>query len=138
MMGGANARSNRQPTVYWHRELPPLDAQPIGAHTIEATSARVPGTIARRSDLWHSCYESLMAEARRRIEQELARLGGHYAHVLDEAIDSRRDDVNGEAWLHGRFDYMLYRRPAETPERPEDAGTLSTRTPLRGRQCCTP
>jgi hypothetical protein len=130
MMGGANARTTGERTVYWHRELPPLDAQPIAAHTIEATSARVPGTIARRSDLWHTCYESLMAEARRRMEQEVARLGGHYAHVLDEAIDSRHDDVKGEAWLHGRFDYMLYRRPssAETPERSGDAGPVATRT----------
>jgi hypothetical protein len=54
----------------------------------------------------------LMAQARERLEQEIARLGGHYAHVLDESVDSRHDDVAGEAWLHGRFTYMLYRRPA--------------------------
>jgi hypothetical protein len=41
------------------------------------------------------------------------RLGGHYAHVLDESIDSRHDGVTSEAWLHGRFTYMLYRRPPE-------------------------
>ena len=29
--------------VYWHRDLPPVKAQPIGAHTLEATSARVAG-----------------------------------------------------------------------------------------------
>ena len=32
-------------TVYWHRELPPLDAEPIGVHTLEATSSRVSGTL---------------------------------------------------------------------------------------------
>jgi hypothetical protein len=31
--------------VYWHRELPPRDAEPIGNHTIEATSGRVPQTL---------------------------------------------------------------------------------------------
>jgi hypothetical protein len=40
----------------------------------------------------------------------VARLGGHYAHVLDETVDSRHDAVSGEAWLHGRFSYSLYRR----------------------------
>jgi hypothetical protein len=39
----------------------------------------------------------------------VARLGGRYAHVLDEHIDSRRDDSSGESWLHGRFTYVLYR-----------------------------
>ena len=97
--------------VYWHRELPPLDAEAVASHTIEATSERVPGTIAHRDDLWQVCYDSLMAQATTRLEQEVVRLGGHYAHVFDEAIDTRRDDAKGEAWLHGRFDYMLYRDP---------------------------
>jgi len=30
--------------------------------------------------------------------------------VLDEHIDSRRDDLSNESWLQGRFNYMLYRR----------------------------
>ena len=95
--------------AYWHRELPPLTADIIGEHTVEATSGRVPGTIARRDDLWRSCYANLMNQARLRIEQEVARLGGHYAHVFDEAIDVRRDDAKNEAWLLGRFSYVLYR-----------------------------
>jgi hypothetical protein len=36
-----------------------------------------------------------------------------YAHVLDESIDSRHDGATGEAWLQGRFTYMLYRRPVK-------------------------
>jgi hypothetical protein len=98
--------------VYWHLELPPPDAEAIGEHTIEATSARVPRTLAYRDSMWDACYDDLMAEARRRMEQEVTRLGGHYGHVLEEKIDSRRDDAKGEAWLHGRFDYVLYRRPS--------------------------
>jgi hypothetical protein len=39
-----------------------------------------------------------------------ARLGGDCAHVLDEHIDSRRDDLTNESWLQGRFNYVLYRR----------------------------
>jgi hypothetical protein len=95
--------------VYWHRELPPLEAEVVASHTIEATSERVPGTIAHRDDLWQMCYDSLMAQAKMRLEQEVVRLGGHYAHVFDEAIDTRRDETKGEAWLHGQFDYILYR-----------------------------
>lgn len=101
--------------VYWHRELPPRDAEPIGDHTIEATSARVPGTLAHRDDLWSRCYQDLMERVRVRLEQEVARLGGDYAHILRENIAPRHDDRSGEAWLYGRFDYELYRRAAGEP-----------------------
>jgi hypothetical protein len=97
--------------VYWHRELPPLDAELLGEHTIEATSNRVPGTIAHRDELWDRCYQELMANAERRLVQEVDRLGGLFAHVHDEEIDPRQDHAAGETWLHGRFTYMLYRRP---------------------------
>jgi len=99
--------------VYWHRELPPLEAELMDEHTVEATSGRVPGTIAHRDELWDRCYQELMASTQTRLVQEIARLGGHYAHVNEESIDIRHDDAAGEAWLHGRFSYMLYRRPSE-------------------------
>ena len=99
--------------VYWHREFPPLDANPFSEHVLEAASCRVPGTIAHQDDLWLVCYEDLMRQAHVRLEQEAARLGGHYAHVAHEIVDSRHDPATGEAWLHGRFDYVLYRRTAE-------------------------
>lgn len=97
--------------VYWHRELPPLDAEPMGEHIVEATSARVPGTLVHRDELWNQCYEDLMTQTCIRLAQEVDRLGGHCAHVLNESVDSKHDDVTGEAWLHGRFTYMVYRRP---------------------------
>jgi hypothetical protein len=100
--------------IYWHRELPPVDAEVIGEHTVEATSARVPGTLAHRDELWSQCYEDVMAHVRIRLEQEVARLGGDYAHVLTESVDSKHDPVTGEAWLNGRFVYMLYRKPVST------------------------
>lgn len=53
-------------------------------------------------------------ETRRYTEEVLATLGGHYAHVNDEAISPKHDDAAGEVWLHGRFTYILYRRPAGT------------------------
>lgn len=97
--------------VYWHRELPPLDADLVAEHTVEATSNRVPGIIAHRDELWDRCYRELMAAADRRLTQEVTRLGGDFAHVRDETIDPKHDAVTGEAWLHGRFGYILYRRP---------------------------
>jgi hypothetical protein len=99
--------------VFWHRELPPLDANLVAEHTVEANSSRVPGTLAHRDELWDQCYRDLMTNAERRLVQEVARLGGHFAHVHDEAIDTKHDDAAGEAWLHGRFGYMLYRRARE-------------------------
>jgi hypothetical protein len=97
--------------VFWHRELPPVAAEVVDEHVVEAVSGRVSGTLSHRDELWERCYQQLMTEARERIEQEVARLGGHYAHVLDESIDSKHDDATCEAWLHGRFSYVLYRMP---------------------------
>jgi hypothetical protein len=96
-------------TVFWHRDLPPMDAEAIGEHIVEATSGHVSATISHRDELWDRCYRELMTNVNSRLSQEIARLGGHYAHVFDEFIDARRNDATGEAWLHGRFAYMLYR-----------------------------
>jgi hypothetical protein len=57
---------------------------------------------------WH---RELMENMQARMKQEIGRLGGHYAHVVDESIDSRHDYAAGQAWLHGIFTYALYRRP---------------------------
>lgn len=96
--------------VYWHRDLPPASAELVGEHTLEATSKRVPATLSHRDELWHECYADLLVTVEARLRQELRRLGGDYAHVLEEWIDSSHEDVTGEAWLSGRFRYMLYRR----------------------------
>ena len=95
--------------VYWHRELPPLDAEPIGEHIVEATSGRIPGSLARHDDLWRQCERELMANTEERLREEVARLGGRYAHVLEEVIEPRHDHVAGQTWLRGRFTYTLYR-----------------------------
>ena len=106
------ASSDHPPRItYWHRDLPPPDAELMDEHTVEANSSRVPGTIAHRDDLWDRCYRELMANAEIRLAQEVTRLGGDFAHVHDELIVPKHDDAAGEAWLHGRFSYMLYRRP---------------------------
>jgi len=99
--------------VYWHRELPPLDAEPMGEHTVEANSMRVAGSLARRDDLWDQCYRDLMVQVHLRLGQEVHRLGGDYAHVLEETIGSRHDDRTGEVWLRGSIKYLLLRRPKE-------------------------
>jgi hypothetical protein len=48
------------------------------------------------------------------LVQEVTRLGGHFGHVHDEAIDPKHDEPAGEAWIQGRFGYMLYRRQPES------------------------
>jgi hypothetical protein len=101
--------AHRAKTVYWHRDLPPIDAQPMGEDTVEAASQRIPGTIARRDALWDECQRGLNAEVEVRLAQEVDRLGGRCAHVLDERIDTKRDPVKNETWLHGRYTYVLYR-----------------------------
>ena len=95
--------------IYWHRDLPPVTAEMMGEHTVDPDSIRVQGTLTHGHELWTQCYADLMAQTHRRIVQEIGRLGGRYAHIVDESIGSRRDDAHGQAWLHGRFDYVLYR-----------------------------
>jgi hypothetical protein len=95
--------------IYWHRELPPLDAQPMGEHVVEASSTCLADTIAHRDELWNRCEAELMANARVRLCDEIARLGGRCAHVLSESIETRHDAASGEMWLYGRFTYLLYR-----------------------------
>ena len=113
MLPPDETRTTEGKFVYWHRELPPLDAELMAEHTVEATSGRVAGTISHRNDLWDHCYHELMAHAEARLAQEIVRLGGHYVHVHSESIDIRHDDAAGEAWLHGSFSYTLYRRPSQ-------------------------
>lgn len=106
------ADSRNPALVYWHRALPPLDAEVMDEHTVKATSGRVSGRITHRDELWERCYRDLMRTASDRLGREVARLGGDYAHVLSETVDSHHDPVKNEAWLAGRFDYVLYRKAA--------------------------
>ena len=102
--------------VFWHREMPPIDAEVMAEHTVEANSSRVAGTLAHRDDLWDRCYQELMANAHSRIVNEIARLEGSYAHVISESICAKHDYAGGEAWLHGTFTYVLYRAGEVTVE----------------------
>lgn len=103
--------------IYWHRELPPADAEQAGECVVEAASKRVPGTISHRDELWDECYEDLMARASVRVGQEVTRLGGNYAHVLNESVESKHDAVTNEAWLHGSFDCVIYRERKREADR---------------------
>ena len=101
--------SSPAPRILWHRELPPAKAEAMGEHIVEATSGRVPATVDGEDALWDRCRQELTAEVTRRLEAEMARLGGRYAHVLDEVVQTRHDPRTGEAWLRGRYTYVLYR-----------------------------
>ena len=124
------SHDNNATIVYWHRDLLPLDAELVAEHTVEASSSRVPGTLAHRDELWDQCYQELMTNTTKRLVEEVTRLGGHYAHVHDEAISPKHDDAAGEAWMHGRFTYMLYRRPAGRG-RPPGRARWHVRQPFR-------
>jgi hypothetical protein len=106
--------ADKEKAIFWHRDLPPIDAEPLGEYVLEATSTRIKMGAAHRDELWGRCHGDLMAHVSERLGQEMERLGGDCAHVLEEVIDSRHDDVAGETWLYGRFRYVLLRRPSAT------------------------
>lgn len=81
--------ADSHPIVYWHRQLPPLDAELLDEHVLEATSGRVQGTLEHRDELWDRCYRDLIANTEARFAQEVTRLGGDYAHVLDTPNGAR-------------------------------------------------
>lgn len=103
--------ADRAPRVFWHRQLPPLTAELMAEHTVEADSGHVAGAFVHDNELWGRSYADLMARAEARVIQEIARLGGDFAHIHDEAIVPKHNAARGESWLHGRFTYTLYRRP---------------------------
>jgi hypothetical protein len=100
--------------IYWRRELPPLSEQLEGEHELTATSDRVHVSWADRETLWGRCYENLMTHARERLIQEVSRLGGSCAHVLEEAITTGHDAATDEFWLAGKFLYLVYVHPSTT------------------------
>lgn len=97
--------------VYWRRDLPPLSEQIAGEHELIATSEHVHVSWAERDALWGRCYRSLTERAEARLAQEVARLGGSCAHVLDEQVTAKVDDATGAMWLIGVYRYVLYRHP---------------------------
>jgi hypothetical protein len=119
--GIASVAVARPRMVYWHRDLPPVDAGAVSEHTVEADSARVPGTLAHRNELWNRCYADVMSRAGSRIEQEVERLGGDFAHVVRESIAVRHDDAAGESWLHGRFDFVRWQHSVRSHDHTEKA-----------------
>ena len=98
--------------IYWRRELPPLSEVIEGTHEVEAESPRIRNDLAHRSELWQQCYAPLVEETERRTTQEVVRLGGSCAHILDEQVVAKIDDATGEFWLRGRFSFVMYRHPS--------------------------
>jgi len=95
-------------TIFWYRDLPPLDAEPAEAHRVEASSKRVAASLAYRDELWTACYADAIAKATRGLEGEIARLSGRCAHVRSESVEVCHART-GEAWLHITLSCMLYR-----------------------------
>jgi hypothetical protein len=100
--------------VYFRPDLPPLSEDSAGEFMVDAESPPVPNTSLGRDELWVHCYDDLMAAAAERIGQEVTRLNGSCAHVVDEHIEPKVSYERGEAWLAGTFTFVLYRHPAPT------------------------
>jgi bisphosphoglycerate-independent phosphoglycerate mutase (AlkP superfamily) len=100
-----------EPRVYWRRELPPLAEQPREEHVVQARSAPVRYSSIDRDQLWGRCYPGLMEAAAHRVAQEVERLHGSCAHIVDEFVEPKINNATDEYWLEGRFTYVLYQHP---------------------------
>lgn len=94
--------------IFWYHELPPLSAQVLDTHVLEAQSDPIPWRFADRETLWAESQPSLDAAVRERLTQELDRLGAAYAHVVDEHIEEHTDPATATFELRGRYDYVAY------------------------------
>jgi hypothetical protein len=94
--------------IYWRNEVPPMHEQIEGEHVVEARSKAVHRSFGDHDDLWGQCYPDLMKTAAQRITDEVTRLGGSCAHVIDEAVNSKVNEGTSEFWLHGRFTFLMY------------------------------
>ena len=99
------------PRIYAHRELPPIDEEIAGEQVVEAASDPIPYVWTERDALWQRCHDSLMRRAHERIEQEVIRLGGSSAHLLEEIIEPKIDHATEQYQLVGRFAFVMYRTP---------------------------
>jgi hypothetical protein len=97
--------------IYWRQELPPLSELIEGEHEIEAESPHVHYNLYDRSAMWTDCYRELAEVTEDRVRQEVERLGGSCAHILDEEVTGRTDDAAAMFWLRGRFRFLMYRHP---------------------------
>ena len=95
--------------VYFDDVLPPADAQPAAVVRVAVDSRHVSGALAEGGRSWWTCHDELTTLARERIAHEVKRRGVRYARVYSECLETRQSQSTGEAWLHGRFDCVLYR-----------------------------
>ncbi len=98
--------------IYWRRELPPLSEQIEGEHEVDATSPAMHYDFGARDTLWGRCYPLLLEAAEVRIAQEVERLGGSCAHIVDETVTVKLDDAAATFALRGAFRFIMYVHPA--------------------------
>jgi hypothetical protein len=65
-------KEDRGQIVYWHRELPPVDAEMVSEHQVEAASSRIAGSIARGDAAWDQRTSGIHRANDRRTDQGAA------------------------------------------------------------------
>ncbi len=95
--------------IFWHGDLPPLEAEMLDEHWVVARSDAVKYRFDHKTELWAQCVDSLRVNLEHRLGQEIRRLGGDYAHILDERVVPKIDHESDTYCLEGRYDYVLFR-----------------------------
>lgn len=97
--------------IFWHRDLPPEGARPLGSHELEANSPPTTWRYGDRDALWAEHQPLLDAAVRQRLTQELDRLGADFAHVVEEHVEAHIEVNAGTFELRGRYGYVALAAP---------------------------
>ena len=58
------ATSEVTKVIYWRRDLPPLEAEQIGDHVVEADSRHVKEDLSERGTLWDQRHDDVIGASR--------------------------------------------------------------------------
>jgi len=98
--------------IYWHSDLPPLEDKIAGKYQVTAESDPIPLDYRHKDELRGRSEPSLALRLEDRLGQEIDRLGGHCAHILEEHITPVIDYHNNQYRLRGTYTYVLFLAPA--------------------------
>ena len=118
--------------VYWHRDLPPLDAELMTERTVEATSSRVPGRSVTGTSYGIAVVPSAFAVTLNRP----ACRGAFLAHLISSAEPAATAPGRHSGAVRSNIGHGGTVPPGLSKHRSTDQHQASRRERVRGRAAC--